>query len=198
MAAASCARRSGERFSFLFAFFARLGFFALGVCAERTAVARAADFLAAFNAFAASSRCNFCFSLASFLGPSRRRFSSRWIFFLKFFSFMMCPPTRHDCELIMDLELRTKFHWCHALITTKKSASIGSSNTSAHTISDSRAPSFTNRSGSTQSEPQARSPLRVHYLRCEHRRSRCSYRPDASSRSLDTVGVVSGRRGRQE
>jgi hypothetical protein len=32
--------------------------------------------------------------LASFFGPSRRRFSSRLIFFFKFFIFMMCAPAR--------------------------------------------------------------------------------------------------------
>src|SRR6266540_4074073 len=120
IAAASCARRSGERFNFLFAFLTEAGFFAAfcagdffpidaeGLAAGRAAAARAADFLAAFIAFAASAAWSFCFSLASLCGPSRTRFSSRWIFFLKFFSFMMCPPACHEGELTMHLELRTK------------------------------------------------------------------------------------------
>jgi len=111
MAAASCARRSGEILSLRFAFLAVPGFFALavgagdffltddGLVAGRAAVARAADFLAAFIFFAASAACSFCLSLVSFFGPSCRRFSSRWIFFFKFFSFMMCPPARHEGEL---------------------------------------------------------------------------------------------------
>src|SRR5215472_16105494 len=51
IAAASCARRSGERFSFLFTFLT-VGFLASAISA---AAARAADFLAALNAFAASA-----------------------------------------------------------------------------------------------------------------------------------------------
>src|SRR5438876_7123609 len=103
IAAASCARRSGERFSFLLAFLALLGFFAPvdgeGLLIGRAAVAGAADFLAAFIAFAASAACSFCFSLARFCEPSRRRFSSCWIFFLNFFSFIICPPPRAEGEL---------------------------------------------------------------------------------------------------
>ena len=75
--AESCARRSGERFSFLF-----------GFLVPPDAVARAADFLAAFNAFADSACCSLRLKRASFSGPSRNRFSSCWIFFLNFFSFM--------------------------------------------------------------------------------------------------------------
>ncbi len=113
IAAASCARRSGERFNFLFAFLTGRRFFALVVGVEdlaagRAAAARVADFLAAFNVFADSDAFSFSFSLASFFGPSCRRFSSRWIFFLKFFSFMMCPSARYEGELMMDLELKTK------------------------------------------------------------------------------------------
>src|SRR5437762_11224898 len=68
IAAASCARRSGERLSFLFALLAAPGFLASPVCdgdffsidvedspAPRAARARAADFLLAFIAFAASA-----------------------------------------------------------------------------------------------------------------------------------------------
>ena len=87
IAAESCARRSGERLSFFFAFLTLLGFVA--PVEDLAAVARAADFLAAFIAFADSAACRFCFSLASFLEPSSRRFSSRRIFFFKFFSFMI-------------------------------------------------------------------------------------------------------------
>src|SRR6266542_3647536 len=102
IAAASCARRSGERLSFRFAFLTRLDFFAPVGCAEdffstdgeglgarRAAAARAADFLAAFIAFAASAACSFCLSLANFFGPSCRRFSSRRIFFFTFLSFII-------------------------------------------------------------------------------------------------------------
>src|SRR5215467_9459513 len=77
IAADSCARRSGERFSFLFGFF------------PPEAVARAADFLAAFNAFADSACCSLRLKQASFSGPSRKRFSNCWIFFLNFFGFMV-------------------------------------------------------------------------------------------------------------
>jgi hypothetical protein len=77
--AANCARRSGERFSFLFGFFMALGFFAL---------ARAADFLAALNAFADSACCSLRRNLANLSGPSRKRFSSSWIFFFNFFGFI--------------------------------------------------------------------------------------------------------------
>jgi hypothetical protein len=63
IAAASCARRSGERFSFLFAFLAA-NFLASAI---RVAAERAADFLAAFNTLTA-------FAI---------------ILFLKFFIFMM-------------------------------------------------------------------------------------------------------------
>ena len=51
--------------------------------------ARAADFLAAFSFFAVSAACSLCFSLASFFGSSCRRFSSRRIFFFKFFVFII-------------------------------------------------------------------------------------------------------------
>src|SRR5262249_12915701 len=88
IAAESCARRSGERFSFLFALLAA-GFLASAISA---AAARAADFLAAFKVFAASAASSLRFRLANFCGPSRRRFSSRLIFFLKSFIFMMCVP----------------------------------------------------------------------------------------------------------
>ena len=85
--AASCARRSGERFNFL------LGFFAPVVDSKdffsTDAVVRAADFLAAFNAFADSACCRFRFNLASFSEPSRRRFSSCWILFFNFFGFII-------------------------------------------------------------------------------------------------------------
>ncbi|PYI58772.1 MAG: hypothetical protein DMC60_12000 [Verrucomicrobia bacterium] len=82
---------------------ALLGFFAPvdgeGLLIGRAAVARAADFLAAFIAFVASAACSFCFSLASFCVPSRRRFSSCWIFFFNFFSFIICAPPRAEGEL---------------------------------------------------------------------------------------------------
>ena len=72
------------------------------------------------------------------------------------------------------------------------SASARSSMHHAQPRSESRA-LFTNQSGSTQSEPQARSLLPARYLRCERRRSRGSYRLDPSLRFVDIVGVVSHR-----
>jgi hypothetical protein len=83
IAAASCARRSGERFNFFLGFLALLGLF------PADAVARAADFLAAFNAFAVSACCSLRFSLASFSESSLRHFSSCWILFFNFFGFMI-------------------------------------------------------------------------------------------------------------
>jgi hypothetical protein len=53
------------------------------------AVARAADFLAAFKALADFDSCNLRFSLASFCVSSRRRFSSCWILFFNFFGFII-------------------------------------------------------------------------------------------------------------
>src|SRR5262249_10281326 len=88
IAAASCARRSGERLSFLFAFLAA----SLFASAIRAAAARAKDFLVAFNTFTASAASKLRFSSASFCEPSRRRFSSRLIFFLKSFILLMCTP----------------------------------------------------------------------------------------------------------
>jgi hypothetical protein len=101
IAAASRARPSGERLSLLFAFLTVPGFFA-------AAVARAADFLAAFSAFAASAASSFRLNLASFCGPSRTRFSSRLIFFLKFFSFMICPPARDEGEFAIRFTVNDK------------------------------------------------------------------------------------------
>jgi hypothetical protein len=93
IAAASCARRSGERFNFLFAFFALCGFSVSAGCPRDFfpvgAVARAADFLAAFNAFADSACCSLRLSPASFSEPSRKRFSSCWIFLFNFFGFII-------------------------------------------------------------------------------------------------------------
>jgi hypothetical protein len=70
IAAASRARCSGEKFCFLFACLACI-------------------------AFTASLASSFRFSLANFFGPSRKRFSSRRIFFLKFLSFVIFSPA---CE----------------------------------------------------------------------------------------------------
>jgi hypothetical protein len=109
IAAANCARRSGERFSFLFGFFVALGFFAL---------ARAADFLAAFNAFADSASCSLRFNFASFCGPSRNRFSSSWIFFFNFFSFIFVLLLLGVDVEFKDwgIELMTKSRGCHVLL----------------------------------------------------------------------------------
>src|SRR5262245_20681701 len=93
IAAASCARRSGERFSFLLVFFAPPGFLPPVVDSEdffpADAVARAADFLAAFNAFADSACCSLRLKPASLSESSRRRFSSCCIFFFNFFGFIV-------------------------------------------------------------------------------------------------------------
>ncbi len=91
--AESCARRSGERFSFLF-----------GFLVPPDAVARAADFLAAFNAFADSLRLK----PASFSGPSRKRFSSCWIFFLNFFSFMLSSSWRRTANVKIGFRVNDK------------------------------------------------------------------------------------------
>ena len=136
--AASCARRSGDRFSFLFAFFALLGFFVSTVCAENflpaDLVARAADFLAAFNACADSACCNLRLSFASFCGPSRKRFSSCWIFFFNFFGFIIVSPPHAKGELTMAFQLMTKFRRCHAILwpdflilSLRSGSNIGSS-----------------------------------------------------------------------
>ena len=82
------ARRSGERLSFFFPFLTAVGFFG-SARLEDLPAARAADFLAAFSFFAVSAACSLCFSLASFFGLSWRRFSSRRIFFFKFFVFII-------------------------------------------------------------------------------------------------------------
>ena len=93
IAAASCARRSGERLSFFFTFLAApcpvgdadFGFF-FWVDVEDLA-ARAPDFffvLPAVVVVAPSLR----FSSASFFEPSCKRASSRRIFFVSFLSFM--------------------------------------------------------------------------------------------------------------
>ena len=110
MAAASCARRSGERLSLFFVFLTEPGFSPAacagdfsstdveGLAAGRGAVARAADLLATLSAFSASIASSLRLSLASFFGPSRRRFSSRLIFFHRFFNFMMRAPARDEGE----------------------------------------------------------------------------------------------------
>ena len=106
--AESCARRSGERFSFLFGFLAALAFSARivgsGDFFPADAVARAADFLAAFNAFADSLRLK----PASFSGPSRKRFSSCWIFFLNFFSFMLSSSWRRTANVKIGFRVNDK------------------------------------------------------------------------------------------
>ncbi|PYY19593.1 MAG: hypothetical protein DMG62_24440 [Acidobacteria bacterium] len=76
-----------------------MGFLALlGFCAAvvgssdafpADAVARAADFLAGFNAFADFACCSLRLNLASFSEPSRRDFSSCWILFFNFFGFII-------------------------------------------------------------------------------------------------------------
>ena len=80
IASASWARRSGERLSVLF--------FLPRFAARRAAAARAAAFLFAAASFAFISASSFRFNLASFLGPSRSRVSSRRIFFLRVLAFI--------------------------------------------------------------------------------------------------------------
>ena len=117
IAAASCARRSGERLSFLFAFLAfRLfvpagfvggcvvkppSFFWVGaedLAVRRASRARAADFVTASS---------FRFSLASFFGPSCRRASSRRIFFLRVLSFIMRSTVLRLTQLVDLVRLST-------------------------------------------------------------------------------------------
>lgn len=102
IAAESCARRSGERLSFRFTFLAAPRAFSSAgfglevfvwfggdaLTARRGLAARTAASLLALAAFAATAASSFRFSLASFLGPSCRRVSSRRIFFLRVFSFI--------------------------------------------------------------------------------------------------------------
>jgi hypothetical protein len=101
IAADICARRSGERLTFFLGMRATFPWLpsplgiadfcptnAEGLPLSRLLVARAADFLAAFNAFAASASCSLRLNFASFCGPSRRRFSSCSIFRFNFFSFI--------------------------------------------------------------------------------------------------------------
>jgi hypothetical protein len=71
-------------------------FFASAISA---AAARAADFLAALNGLAASAISSLSLSFANFCGPSRSRFSSRLIFFLKSFVFTMCAAAPGSGEL---------------------------------------------------------------------------------------------------
>ena len=95
IAAASWARRSGERLSFLFTggFAVTRPFFSW-VCAEplilrRARPARAADFLLALPPAAVVAAPSFCFSLANFVAPFCRRASSRRIFFWRVLSLIM-------------------------------------------------------------------------------------------------------------
>lgn len=101
--AESCARRSGERLSLFFTFrgaaglaaadcFAATGRF-LGelvgeAFAARVAPACAANFFRALAASAANCAASFRFNLASFLGPSESRVSSRRIFFFRVLDFI--------------------------------------------------------------------------------------------------------------
>ena len=136
IAAASCARRSGVRLSFLFTFLAALGlltaasrvwvgvkrrfFFSVRpevLALSRVLLARAADFLffLAMPAFVTAS--SFCFSLASFFAPFCRRASSRRIFLLRFLGFIgiSCASAR-AANGALDFELMTKPHQCHAIV----------------------------------------------------------------------------------
>ena len=96
-ASASWARRSGERLSVLFTL--------VRVAARLAAASRAASFLFAVASFAFTSVSSFRFNLASFLGPSRRRVSSRLIFFLRVLAFikerncLACRWTKGRIEL---------------------------------------------------------------------------------------------------
>jgi hypothetical protein len=104
--------------SFLFAFLLALGFFDSVVCTGDFfsigveglgAGPRAAGFLAAFIAFDACAACSFCLSLASFFWTSCSHFSSRRIFFLKFFSFtIVCPRRLRRCCSSERLTVKTR------------------------------------------------------------------------------------------
>jgi hypothetical protein len=129
IAAASCARRSGERLSFLFTVLAARGVFALAditgasavtrlfffwVCAElfilrRAPPERAADFLLVLPAAAVAAASSFCFSLASFFAPFCRRASSRRIFFRRVFFIMRSIVLRlnHLVDLSSTFDLET-------------------------------------------------------------------------------------------
>ncbi len=128
--AASCARRSGERLSFLFTVLAARRVFAVAdftgafavtrlfffwVCAEplilrRVPPARAADFLLILRAAAVAAALSFCFSLASFVAPFCRRDSSRRIFFRRVLSFIMGSIVlrlNHLVDLSSTFDLKT-------------------------------------------------------------------------------------------
>ncbi len=128
MAAASCARRSGVRLSFLFTFLAVIGLLAAtarirdsGVNRRfffsarpevftllRTSPARTADFAFFLAALAAAS--SFCFSFASFFALFWRRASSRRIFLLRFLGFIWDQyySRQSRTRLALDIELMTK------------------------------------------------------------------------------------------
>ena len=94
MAAASWARRSGVRLSFLFTFFAALGPVTAAGCVRVIGVKRRFlssvrpdfPFFLGTPAFAAAP--SFCFSFASFFAPFCRRASNCRIFLLRFLGFI--------------------------------------------------------------------------------------------------------------
>src|SRR6202040_2820886 len=88
IAAASCARRSGVRFSFLFTFLAALGAPAEAVALLRAFPAELRDLLLALAAPVVLAAACFRFSLASFFASFFRRASSRRIFLVRFLSFI--------------------------------------------------------------------------------------------------------------
>ena len=132
MAAASCARRSGVRLSFLFTFLAVIGLLAATARIRGSGVkrrfffsarpevstllralsARTADFLFFLAAPAVAAASSFCFSFASFFAPFCRRASSRRIFLLRFLGFIwgsiLLPPVA-GATRALDMELITKF-----------------------------------------------------------------------------------------
>ena len=88
IAAASCARRSGVRLSFLLTFLAALGAPAEAVAVLRAFPAEPRDLFLVLAAPAVPAAPRFRFSLASFFASFRMRASSRRIFLVRFLSFI--------------------------------------------------------------------------------------------------------------
>src|SRR5207247_630769 len=76
---------------------------------------------------------------ASFLGPSCKRFSSRWIFFLKFFNFIMVLLLATEGELTIRFRVNDKIELLSRSYHNENSASACSSMHHAQPRSESRA-----------------------------------------------------------
>ena len=130
IAAASCARRSGVRLSFLFAFLAAVGRCLTSVRRSwigvkrrflalfRVSLARAVDFLAVPPFVAAAS---FCFSLASFFAPFCRRASTRRIFLRIFLGFIEISCASVSREWRIRFQVNDEPHQGHVIICNSKS-----------------------------------------------------------------------------